>query len=200
MMNSLRAVFMILLFLISSRGLNADNFLYHQIQAVILVTDPDQAADLITQWSESIRGYYLLKSSDHVVIRFPYTEIGALRTFLENLSEDVIEISPEAFDLREEILGIQSGISSREEILKKNLSFINSADVSGTLAIEKEIILLLEEIENLKGRLRKLTVDRSFARADIHLSFMEQSLPEDIPSSFEWINSVNFYSFMQGGF
>lgn len=179
---------------------SADNFLHHSIQATILVADADQAADLIARWADDSGGYILFKSSDAVVIRFPFTEIGKLRAFLENLSELVIEISPQAVDLREEIPGIQSGIRSREEILQKNLSFIDRADIAGTLAIEKEIILLIEEIEGLKGRLNKLNVDRKFARAEIYLKFMEQSLPEDIPSSFDWINTVDFYSFMREGF
>jgi hypothetical protein len=28
---------------------------------------------------------------------------------------------------------------------------------------------------------------------------LEQSLPDSIPSSFPWINSVDFYSFVQAG-
>ena len=190
----------LMIILVSALTLEAENFLHNHISASLLVADPDQTAELIARWAEDSGGYYLLKSSDQVVIRFPFTEIGDLRSFLESLSDEIVEIYSEAVDLRENILGIQSGIRSREEILSKNLSFIDQADVSGTLAIEKEVMLLLEETENLKGRLRKLEVDRRFARAEIFLSFQKQSLPEDLSSSFDWINTVDFYLFMQEGF
>jgi len=72
--------------------------------------------------------------------------------------------------------------------------------VAGTLAIEREVHALLQEIEKLKGTLRKLNTDRRLARGEIYLSFMEKSLPQDIPSSFEWVNTVDFYNLMQEGF
>ena len=174
-----------------------ENFLFHRIDATILVADVEISGDRLEEWTDSAGGYLLLKSNDSVVVRFPYTEVGRLRDYLGEISETVVSVSLQATDLRESILGIQSGIESREEILEKNLSFIDQADVSGTLAIEKEIMQLLSEIEGLKGRLRKLTVDRAYASAQIYLRFMDQSLPSDIPSSFGWINTVDFYRFMQ---
>lgn len=177
-----------------------DNTLYHDIHATLLVADVDVLGDLIAQWAEDSGGYLLLKSTDRIVVRFPYTKISYFREFLEQNADLVVEIAPRAVDLREHLLGLQSGIRSREEILLKNLAFIDQADVTGTLDIEKEILMLLGEIEGLKGKLRKLNVDRAMARAEVHLRFMEQSLPENIPSSFSWINTVDFYSFIRGGF
>jgi len=180
-------------------GASDENYLYHTVQASLLVSDVERTGDAIEAWTGEEGGYLLLKSNEQVIVRFPYDKVGGFRDFLRKVSEAVIEVSLQAVDLRESILGIQSGIQSREEILQKNLSFIDQADVSGTLAIEREIMQLLSEIENLKGRLRKLTVDRAFARADVSLRFMERSLPTDIPSSFGWINSIDFYEFMRRG-
>ena len=56
----------------------------------------------------------------------------------------------------------------------------------------------MEEIENQKGRLRKLENDRLFALGEIKLSFKEQTIPTDVPSSFAWINTIDFYRFMKG--
>ncbi|HEB09714.1 MAG TPA: DUF4349 domain-containing protein [Spirochaetales bacterium] len=178
----------------------ADNFLYHHLRATLLVADPAESGDLISRWAESKGGYFLLKSENQVVIRFPFNEIKGLRELFADISERIIEITPGAVDLREQILGLQSGIRSRESILKKNLSFIDRADVAGTLAIEREVNALLQEIESLKGTLRKLNTDRRLARGEIYLSFREQSLPQDIPSSFDWINTIDFYKLMQEGF
>jgi len=135
-----------------------------------------------------------------VIFRFPHTKVGKLRDFLQDISETVVELSLQAQDLRESILGIQSGIQSREEILQQNLQYIDRTDVEGTLAIETEVMHLLTEIEQLKGKLRKLTVDRAYALAQVNLRILGQSLPTDIPSSFGWINTIDFYTFVGEGF
>ncbi len=175
-----------------------DNYLSHNIGAVILVVDPEQAADVLTRWIEDAGGYYLHRSEERVTLRIPYLLVGDLRDYMESIAEEVVKVELEARDLREDILRLRSGLEAREEILEKNLSYIDKTDVKGTLAIEKEIRLLVQEIESHKGRLRKLETDRKFAVGEIKLSFKEQTLPEDIPSSFEWINTIDFYRFMRG--
>ena len=175
-----------------------DNTLFHRLQASIMVAEPERTADRIVSWAEESGGYFLVRASDRVTIRFPFTENGRLRVFLEEEAEEILYISPEAVDLQESLLGLKSAVRSREEILQRNLSYLDQADVKGTLAIEKEITGLLKQIESLKGRLQKLDVDRRFSWADITLNTLEQSLPEDIPSSFGWINEVDFYDFVQG--
>ena len=177
-----------------------ENYLHHGVQATILVADVDPAIDSLAQWADQAGGYLLYKSSDRVIFRFPYTEVGKLRDFLQDMAETVVELTLQAQDLRESILGIQSGIQSREEILQQNLQYIDRTDVEGTLAIEKEVMQLLTEVEQLKGKLRKLTVDRAYALAQVNLRILGQSLPTDIPSSFGWINTIDFYRFMDEGF
>jgi hypothetical protein len=177
-----------------------ENYLHHRVQATILVAEVDPAIDNLARWADEAGGYVLYKSSERVIFRFPYGEVGGLRDYLQNTAETVVELSLEARDLRESILGIQSGIASREEILQENLKYIDRTDVEGTLAIEQEVMQLLTEVEQLKGKLRKLTVDRAYALAQVNLRILGQSLPTDIPSSFGWINTIDFYRFMEEGF
>jgi len=178
---------------------DGENYLYQNIEATVLVVDPDQAADSLELWVEQTGGYTLLKSSDQVILRLPFERIPQLRATLRELSEDILDISPQSQDLREQILEAQAKINSREEVLRQSLALLDQADVQGTLAIEKEILTLIDEIEQLKGTLQKLNIDRTFSRAEISLRYLEQTLPENIPSSFDWINSVDFYSFIHQG-
>ncbi len=182
-----------------TQTVEGENYLYQNIEATVLVVDPDQAADSLELWVEQTGGYTLLKSSDQVILRLPFGSIPQLRTKLDDLSEDILEISPQSQDLREQILEAQAKINSREEVLRRSLALLDQADVQGTLAIEKEILTLIDEIEQLKGALQKLNIDRTFSRAEISLRYLEQTLPENIPSSFDWINSVDFYSFINQG-
>jgi hypothetical protein len=178
---------------------DGENYLYQNIEATVLVVDPDQAAEALELWVEQNGGYTLLKSSDRVILRLPFEGIPQLRNTLQELSEDILDLSPQSLDLREQILEAQAKINSREEVLRQSLALLDQADVQGTLAIEKEILTLIEEIEQLKGTLQKLNLDRTFSRAEISLRYLEQTLPENIPSSFDWINSVDFYSFVYQG-
>jgi len=186
--------------LLTIQAVAEENYLHHGVQATILVADVDRSIDRLALWVDEARGYLLFKSSEVVIFRFPHTEVGRLRDFLEDISETVVELSLQAQDLRESILGIQSGIQSREEILQQNLQYIDQTDVEGTLAIEKEIMQLLTETEQLKGKLRKLMVDRAYALAEVNFRILGQTLPTDIPSSFGWINTIDFYKFVSERF
>jgi hypothetical protein len=177
-----------------------ENYLYQVIQATVLVADPDRTGDALESWVEQRGGYALLKSSDRVVLRLPFEEIPRLRDELEELSDYILELSPQSQDLREAILETQAKINSRREVLRQTLDLLDQADVKGTLAIEKEVFALIEEIEQLTATLQTLTVNRTFSRAEISLRYLEQTVPENIPSSFDWINAVDFYSFIERGF
>jgi predicted RNase H-like nuclease (RuvC/YqgF family) len=198
-MAMVRALALAAILAAAGQGAFGQNYLYQNIQATVLVADPERAADALEQWTEQAGGYTLLKASDRVILRLPFQRIPQLRETLRELSEDILELSPRSQDLREAILETQAKISSREEVLERNLAMLDRADVEGTLAIEREILALIEEIEGLKATLQKLNQERSFSRAEISLQYLEQSLPENIPSSFDWINGVDFYSFIRQG-
>jgi hypothetical protein len=187
--------------LLLTAGLAAqENTLRQGVQVSMLVADPDQAGERIEQWAEAQGGYLLQKSSERVVMRLPQARLPQLRGFLEGVSEDILDFSPKTEDLREELWATRSGLRSRQEILHRNLALLDQADAEGTLAIEQELLSLIEEVEGLKARLQALSLDQLYARVEIALSFQESPLPKDIPSSFDWINQVSFYSFVEEGF
>jgi hypothetical protein len=182
-------------------GLSAEeNTLRRSVQASMLVADPDQAGDRIEGWAETQGGYLLEKSGERVVLRLPQARLPQLRAFLEGLSEDILAYAPQAEDLRQQLSETRSGLRSRQEVLKRNLALLDQADAAGTLAIEQELLSLIEEVEGLQARLAALALDQLYARVEIALSFRESPLPKDIPSSFGWINQVSFYALVEEGF
>lgn len=191
-------------FIVLLAGLGAacfgENYLSHQIYASAMVVEPEEASEKIGTWAESVGGYYVLKSSDRVVVRIPEERVSDLKAYLEKNTVELYEYVPAARNVREEMLYLQSAIESREEILVENLEYLDRADVTGTLAIEKEVMEILRELEELKGRLKMLNRNRTFAYAEISLTFQTQTLPEKIPSSFTWLSALDFYSFIQRGF
>jgi hypothetical protein len=175
------------------------NYLYQILEATVLVADPDRSADELESWAEQQGGYALLTSSDRVILRLPFEQMPRLRGKLEELSDYVVDLSPQSRDLREAILETVAKINSHQDVLRQTVALLDQADVAGTLAIEQEVLTLIEEIEQLSATLQKLNLNRQYSRAEITLRFLEQTLPENIPSSFGWINKVDFYTFIRQG-
>ncbi len=188
-----------LLALSAPRAAGAEESYLHQSVAVtMLVADADQAADRLEAWVESRDGYVLYKSRERVSLRLPHGALPLLRKALEELSEDIVEFSPQAVDLREELARTQSSLASRKEILGRNLAMLDQANVTGTLAIEREMLSLIQEVESLQAAQARLNVDRAYALVEVNLRYLQATLPEDIPSSVPWINQVGFYPFIEG--
>ena len=110
-----------------------------------------------------------------------------------------MEYSQNTHDLREQLLASRSALEAREEILAKNISYIDSSDVEGTLTLEKEIRRLMNEIDMYRGIIRKMENDRSYALVTVRLTFQNQTIPDSRPSRFDWINSVDFFDFLYNG-
>ena len=194
----MKAALCLLALLLTSGLVSAEeNYLHQSVGATMLVADPAVAADRLEAWAENEGGYTLYKSDERVSLRLPHPRLGELRGFLERLSEDILEYSPQAVDLREQLARAQSSLASRRDILTRNLALLDQADTAGTLAIEREMLGLIQEVENLQAAVQKLTVDRTYARVEIGLRFVQSALPEDIPSSFAWINQVSFFPFIE---
>lgn len=177
-----------------------ENFLRFSINATLIVFDPDGVQERIIGWLRENGGFFIVRSEELLSIRFPTDKLTDFTRFVEGLSEEIRQFDQESADVREELLALSSGIKSREEILSKNLALFSRANVKDTLEIEKELVLLVREIEELKGKLKKLENDRRFVSARIGFTFMKSSVPEKKPSSFAWINTLDFYKFKDEGF
>ena len=170
--------------------------LSYQVDARLLVENRQAASDKIALWVESRGGYFTRKTDEIIDFRIPDEQVTSLVPYLEQISLEVVEYSQSTTDLREELLSSHSALKAREENLAKNISYIDSSDVEGTMTLETEIRRLMNEIDSYRGHLRRIENDRKFARVEILLTFQNQSIPDSRPSRFDWINQVDFYDFM----
>ena len=76
------------------------------------------------------------------------------------------------------------------------MTLIDQTDLATTLEMESEVLSILQDIERLRGQYRKLVGEVSLARVQVDFTLQEQKLPENLPSSFPWINIVDFYRLM----
>jgi len=172
------------------------NFTRQTLDGVILVEDRFEAADGIEAWVDRNGGYLLSRIEDRLVLRVPSKALDEFVDFLESFAEEIIQIQQKTEDISQSLLEIEAGIRSKQELFEQALVLMDQSDLSTTLEIESEILSILEDIEGLKGKLKKLQGESALARVQIDFTLEEEKLPESLPSSFPWINVVDFYLLM----
>jgi len=172
-------------------------FLALEARAQLLVSDREAAAGALITWTEEQGGYFVERSLERVVLRVPAEAFDGLREAARATAEEIITYNPSAQDLRQELSAVEAAIASREENLERVLAFLDeSDDIEGTLALEREISSLMQELESVRGRERAIRSRIAYARAEIALSAQAADIPDRVPSSFEWLNSLDLYDFI----
>lgn len=166
-------------------------------QAQILVIDKEKTAEQLIRWTESQGGYFIEKSLDKLVLKVPTAMMPDLRQQVRGLADELLSYDVQSRDLRQELAGVRAGIAGREENLERVLEYIDDTNVSGTLALEREIGSLMREIESLKGRERLLLNQKDYGRAEVYLSTRQTQVPGSQVSAFPWLNTLDLYSFLQ---
>jgi hypothetical protein len=167
------------------------------LDAVILVDDRFEAADELEAWVEKNRGYLVSRLEDRLLLRVPSEALDEFVDFLETAADEIIQIQQQTEDISQSVLEVEAGIRSKSELFEKALTLIDQTDLATTLEMESEILSILTDLEGLRGQYRKLLGEVELARVQVDFTLQEEKLPENLPSSFAWINLVDFYLLMQ---
>ena len=116
---------------------------------------------------------------------------------IEEIGDTVVSYNPSATDYREEMARNEAAITSRTEALDRILIYLDEADIAATLSFERELRSLLQEIEYYTGQNRRIQNEVAFASATINLSSRQRTIPEQRPSTFAWVNTVDLYRFLR---
>ncbi len=191
----MKRIILLSIFLIISAGIySVENNVFRHINADIIVTDKKAAADHFVNWAESRGGYYVRYSDSGVVIWIPDFSDEVISSLLSSQG-DVINYSFNADSLEKEITDIKTRISVRKKLLSDYYSLFENTDFRSTLSLEREISSVLYEVEQLQGRLNKLSHDIRYTLLEINFYTDELNPGTDI-SSFDWINSIDFFLLM----
>jgi hypothetical protein len=161
------------------------------LDAVILVSDRFTAADDIETWVDNNGGYLISRIEDRLVFRVPSSELDEFVDFLESSALETIQVRQRTEDISQRLLEVQAGVRSKQQLFEQAMALIDDSDLATTLEIESEILSVLGDIEELKGELSKLEGEGALARVQVDLSLEQETLPENLPSAFPWINAVD---------
>ena len=166
------------------------------LEAVALVADPFEMADILEDWVDSSGGYLVSRLEEEVILRVPSDMLDEFVSMLETEADEIIQIQQRTEDISQPLLEAQAGIRSKTELFNRALTLIDETDLATTLEIEREILSILRDIERLEGTFRKLTGEIDLALVEVAFTLEEEKLPENLPSAFAWINRVDFYLLM----
>ncbi|MDX9801865.1 MAG: DUF4349 domain-containing protein [Spirochaetia bacterium] len=169
------------------------------ISSSIAVSNPQKSGDEITAFCESGGGYYTRKSDYMVSLRYPLPYKEKMEEIVRKRGT-VLSWNVNTQDKSTEYAVLVNQLKSRKNLLSEYMRLIESSGFSGTLSLEKELINLVTEMEQLKGRIRKMENDFTYIQLDLDFVSEESSRPEKQISSFSWINRIDFYDFMGGAY
>jgi hypothetical protein len=168
-----------------------------EIKIVVKVSDRAQAAEALVQSAARLDGYFTQKTGDGIVLRIPASGLKPLLADADQLGQ-VIDRQLGREDLGEELLRKKAVLKAKTEAQHQYLALLDQADAEGALSVEKELILLVAEIETLKGQLRHLQDRIALARVEVRFEYRDRSVPvPDGSSSFAWLNTMNLIDLLE---
>jgi hypothetical protein len=167
------------------------------LDAVALVDDRFETADKLEAWVEANGGYLVSRLEDRLILRVPSAALEKFVDYLETTADELIQVQQQTEDISQSLLEAEAGIRSKTELFGKALTLIDQTDLATTLEMESEVLSILTDLEGLRGQYRKLLGEVELARVQVDFRLREEKLPENLPSSFAWINAVDFYLLMQ---
>ncbi len=158
---------------------------------VVKVGQPADAADALVEYAKSLGGWFQTRSGTAATFRLPGEAVDPFLAKAATLGV-VAERRFSASDLTTELIEQRSRLAARESVLDQYYAILSTSTPKAIVAVERQITQLVEEIENLKGRIRFLEHQGQYARVEVSFQFRDRRAPtRDGSSSFAWLNTLN---------
>ncbi len=158
---------------------------------VLKVSNRDAAASALIAKSSELGGYFANASDNTLVLRVPAANAKPLLAFAATLGV-VADRQFDSEDVGFELAKDRGLLISRQQLLKRYLQALQSAEMGQVATVERETVHLVEQIEQLKGGILQTEQRVSYATVRIDFQFREREAPSrDGRSSFAWLNTLN---------
>lgn len=166
-------------------------------QLVIKVKDPQAVADELVQEAREAGGYFSSRTRQQVTFKIPTAKAEA---FVSAAAERGLVVSRSFSNtgLTAQIADANARLAAREEVLARYFEVLDDASAESVVTVERAIVGLISEIEGLKGRIRSMEHQASFADVTVDFQFRDRAAPvRDGSSSFAWLNTMNLADLVQ---
>ena len=158
---------------------------------VLKVRNRDETIEMLISQVEKQEGYFKQRTDDSLVLKIPNAKQSAVIDSLPGFGL----VAEKTFDTRsrsEELDNLRARIQGRQDLLARYFEVLDGAESEGVLAVEQEVIRLVEELEGLKGQLRSVEHATTYATLTIHFAFQERRAPvASGRSNFQWLNELS---------
>ena len=154
-------------------GLNAEESEKQHISTrlVLKVTDRDRAANALIKECEEKGGYYAKRTDTHLQLKMPRESVKPFLVFA-GAQGMIADSNFSSQSLSQSLADVGAKLKAREELLGKYFKLLENAGATAVITVEQEVIRLVSEIEELKGR-QRMTEHRS-EYSDVQISFQFQ--------------------------
>jgi Zn-dependent oligopeptidase len=160
----------------------------------------DSVFQKIIETAQLRGGYFTNFTESYIALRIPVKALQEFQSMLGSLAE-IESRNFSSTDRSLELERYNSQIESRKKLLEKYMEMVKNAPFAELQAVEREMVNLNRQIENLQGQ--KLAIERKATLALVSIQAYTMQPPSiratDYVSPFKWINSINLNS-LRGDF
>ena len=165
---------------------------------VVAVTQREQAADVLVDAAEELGGWFQSRTPTALSLRVPVENVD---TLIEVAAEQgkVVDRGLTREDVGRQIAEVRGRLEAREEVLERYYEVLEQAGAKSIVAVERQIVDAITQIEALKGQLRLLEDQAAYGRVEVAFQFRDRAAPaRDGTSSFRWLNTLNVQDVVWG--
>jgi hypothetical protein len=158
---------------------------------VLKVEKREDVANDMVQKLELLGGYYSLRTDQLLQLRVPTAEMETFTQFCANQGV-VASRTFNSEGLSQELSELHGKLKSREELLGKYFQILEKSKAESVINVEREVIRLISDIENLKAQKNNATMRSRFSNLEIRFQFKDRRQPiANGSSAFDWLNTLN---------
>ena len=159
----------------------------------LVVVAPNDAIERVKRFAEEAGGWLQESGADTITVRVPADKFEATLARIAGLGE-VVARNVRASDVTEEMFDLELRLANARKTRDRLLEHLAaSTKIEDTLAIEKELARVSEEIERMEGRQRFLAsqVAMSTIRIDFNVLTPSTTGSTGAPATpFEWLGEL----------
>lgn len=156
---------------------------------VLKVFEPATTAATVIAKTRELDGFFLRRTPKRLVLKVPAAGLDVLIDAVEAEGK-VLSKSYQSESLRGDLERVRRRISSQRNLLEKYFEILEEANAKAVVSVQQRITGLIQRIETLKGRQRKLKNRSRLAELVVDFRFRERTPPAPGESSFPWLNRV----------
>jgi len=164
-------------------------------ELVLKVVNVEETREQVISRAKELGGFPTLITDQQLVLKVPRAKLTTLLEKTEKAGT-ALEKKLAREDLALVLARLKGSIKSKSEILDRLRSFFSDSDVAATLRIEREILRIVQELEQALGQKRVVEERARFAVLTIHFRFPKRDRIRSLESPFEWLNSADLDHFL----